>query len=115
MPCTEELSSAVTTGLLLAAIVGFMQLAVFSLFAGPILGGMGISRHSEMTPTAMAYMKARAFAAPAATLWVVANGIFRDTERMVVVHLAWTASPFREIYSYDLSLFYAHATVDRLW
>jgi hypothetical protein len=30
-----------------------------------------------MAPTATAYMKARAFAAPAATLWMVANGIFR--------------------------------------
>jgi putative MATE family efflux protein len=73
----EELSSVVTTGLMLAAIVGFMQLAVFSLFAGPILAAMGISRASEMAPTATAYMKARAFAAPAATLWLVANGIFR--------------------------------------
>lgn len=56
-----------------------MQLAVFSLFAGPILAGMGISQNSDMAPTATSYMKLRAFGAPAATLWLVANGIFRGT------------------------------------
>ena len=75
----DELSSAVSTGLLLALIVGLLQWIVFTLFAAPILAGMGISRTSDMAPTAVAYMKARAFAAPASTIWLATNGIFRGT------------------------------------
>lgn len=75
----EQLSAAVSTGLLLALTVGLVQLVVFTTLARPILGAMGVSRSSDMAESATSYMRVRALNAPASTLWLVSNGVFRGT------------------------------------
>ena len=51
---------------------------------GTILSGMRVGPMSPMRPEACAYLRVCALGAPAATLWLVLNGIFRglgDTRR----------------------------------
>jgi Na+-driven multidrug efflux pump len=79
----DELSNAVTSGLVLGFLVGVMQLGVFTIFARPILAATGIPDSSSMHRSAISYMRARALSAPPATLWLVATGAFRGMLTLV--------------------------------
>lgn len=74
---SQALSIAVSSALLLAFIVGIIQLLLFFSFAGSIVKGMGVGITSPMHPSAFSYLRVRALGTPAATLWLVTNGIFR--------------------------------------
>lgn len=50
---------------------------IYSLCAAPIIRAMGVSAGSEMYGPAVSYLRIRALGTPAATLWLVSNGIFR--------------------------------------
>ena len=73
----DALSIAVSSALLLAATVGIIQLSLYFTFAGSILQGMGVGSTSSMHYSAFSYLRVRALGTPAATLWLVTNGIFR--------------------------------------
>ena len=90
----RELSAAVTTALLLALVVGGVQAAVYGLLTGPILSAMGVPGGSPMRQPALSYLRVRALGAPTATLWLVANGVFRglgDTATPLTWALVFTA------------------------
>jgi putative MATE family efflux protein len=90
----KELSVAVSSALILAASVGIIQLLVYSIFCKAITGGMGLNPSSPMWHSAVSYLQVRAFGTPAATLWLVANGIFRglgDTRTPLWYSLFFTA------------------------
>eukprot|EP00980_Cylindrotheca_fusiformis_P016686 scaffold5024_cov136-Cylindrotheca_fusiformis.AAC.15 len=83
----KELSIAVSSALLLAFCVGSVQLVIYSLLASPI------TRASPMWDSAVSYLRVRALGTPAATLWLVTNGIFRglgDTRTPLVYSLMFT-------------------------
>ena len=73
----DALSIAVSSALLLAATVGIIQLLLYFTFAGSILQGMGVGPTSSMHYSAFSYLRVRALGTPAATLWLVTNGVFR--------------------------------------
>jgi putative MATE family efflux protein len=73
----EELSQAVTSALLLATLIGIVQASVYTLACGPIIQTMGVSTASEMYAPAVSYLSVKALGTPAATMWLVVNGIFR--------------------------------------
>ena len=73
----KELSIAVSSALLLAFCVGAIQLVVYTLFAKGITKSMGLKAASPMWHSAVSYLQIRALGTPAATLWLVTNGIFR--------------------------------------
>ena len=73
----RALSMAVSSSMLLAFAVGSVQLVLYYLFANSILSGMGVTSTSGMYDSAFSYMRVRALGTPAATLWLVTNGIFR--------------------------------------
>lgn len=77
MSASDELSVAVSSALLLAATVGVVQLVLYSVFCQAITISMGVAPSSVMWHSAVSYLQVRAFGTPAATLWLVANGIFR--------------------------------------
>lgn len=55
--------------------------------------GMGLSPSSPMWHSAVSYLKVRALGTPAATLWLVTNGIFRglgDTRTPLIYSLMFT-------------------------
>jgi len=90
----QKLSIAVSSALLLAFSVGVIQLVVYSLLAISITRGMGLSPSSPMWYSAVSYLRVRALGTPAATLWLVSNGIFRglgDTRTPLVYSLFFTA------------------------
>jgi len=90
----RKLSIAVSSALLLAFSVGVIQLVVYSLLATSITRGMGLSSSNPMWYSAVSYMRVRALGTPAATLWLVSNGIFRglgDTRTPLVYSLFFTA------------------------
>ena len=72
-----DLSVAVSSAILLAFCVGVVQLVVYSSLAGPIIRSMGVKQTSGMWHSAVSYLFVRALGTPAATLWLVTNGIFR--------------------------------------
>lgn len=89
----KELSVAVSSALLLAFTVGAIQLVIYSVFAGTITRGMGLSELSPMWQSAVSYLRVRALGTPAATLWLVTNGIFRglgDTRTPLAYSLFFT-------------------------
>jgi putative MATE family efflux protein len=89
----KELSIAVSSALLLAATVGIIQLFVYSIFCKGIVRGMGVVPTSGMWYSAVSYLQIRALGTPAATLWLVANGIFRglgDTKTPLIYSLVFT-------------------------
>eukprot|EP00581_Thalassiosira_minuscula_P020143 CAMPEP_0183719194 /NCGR_PEP_ID=MMETSP0737-20130205/12250_1 /TAXON_ID=385413 /ORGANISM="Thalassiosira miniscula, Strain CCMP1093" /LENGTH=620 /DNA_ID=CAMNT_0025948905 /DNA_START=50 /DNA_END=1912 /DNA_ORIENTATION=+ len=91
---SEALSIAVSSALLLAFAVGFVQLILYFSFAGSILNGMGVPSTSPMHHSAYSYLRVRALGTPAATLWLVTNGIFRglgDTSTPLKYSLMFTA------------------------
>lgn len=89
----EELSRAVSSALLLAGAVGLIQLVVYATFCKGITMGMGLTSTSPMWHSAISYLQIRALGTPAATLWLVANGIFRglgDTKTPLFYSLLFT-------------------------
>ncbi len=90
----KDLSIAVSSALLLALSVGVIQLVIYASLASGIIKGMGLTTDSPMWYSALSYLRMRAFGTPAATLWLVTNGIFRglgDTRTPLVYSLAFTA------------------------
>jgi len=90
----QSLSIAVSSALLLAFTVGAIQLLLYFTFAGKILQGMGVGPTSPMHHSAYSYLRVRALGTPAATLWLVTNGIFRglgDTSTPLKYSLMFTA------------------------
>jgi putative MATE family efflux protein len=89
----RKLSIAVSSALLLAASVGIVQLVVYTVLASVITKGMGLQMTSPMWHSAVSYLRVRAFGTPAATLWLVSNGIFRglgDTRTPLVYSFLFT-------------------------
>jgi len=89
----KQLSVAVSSALLLAFTVGAVQLVVYSVLASGITRGMGLTPVSPMWESAVSYLRVRALGTPAATLWLVTNGIFRglgDTRTPLVYSLFFT-------------------------
>lgn len=90
---TKQLSVAVSSALLLAFTVGVVQLVIYALLASSIIRGMGLTSASPMWESAVSYLKVRALGTPAATLWLVTNGIFRglgDTRTPLIYSLFFT-------------------------
>jgi putative MATE family efflux protein len=90
----KDLSIAVSSALLLAFCVGAIQLVVYTVLAKVITRGMGLTTASPMWYSAVSYLRVRALGTPAATLWLVTNGIFRglgDTRTPLIYSLAFTA------------------------
>jgi putative MATE family efflux protein len=105
---TKDLSIAVSSALLLAAVVGLVQMVVYAIFCQTITAGMGLTPASPMWHSAVSYLQVRAFGTPAATLWLVANGIFRglgDTKTPLVYSFMFTAL---NIVLDPLFIFYFH-------
>jgi putative MATE family efflux protein len=89
----RELSIAVSSALLLAFCVGMVQLVVYSILSSGIIRGMGLDSLSPMWQSAVSYLRVRALGTPAATLWLVTNGIFRglgDTRTPLVYSFVFT-------------------------
>ena len=89
----EALSIEVSSALLLALVVGVVQLVVYTVLAKGITLGMGVDAASPMWHSAVSYLRVRALGTPAATLWLVTNGIFRglgDTKTPLVYSLIFT-------------------------
>jgi len=90
----KDLSVAVSSALLLAFTVGAIQLVIYTILAGAITRGMGLTEVSPMWESAVSYLRVRALGTPAATLWLVTNGIFRglgDTQTPLAYSLFFTA------------------------
>ena len=90
----QSLSIAVSSALLLALTVGLIQCVIYYFGAGMIIKQMGLTADSSMWYSALSYLKVRALGTPAATLWLVTNGIFRglgDTRTPLIYSLAFTA------------------------
>ena len=90
----ESLSIEVSSALLLAFVVGVVQLVVYTVLAKGITLGMGLTLASPMWHSAVSYLRVRALGTPAATLWLVTNGIFRglgDTRTPLFYSLLFTA------------------------
>lgn len=90
----EGLSVAVSSALWLAAVVGLIQLLVYFVFCSGIIKGMGVGPTSKMWHSALSYLQIRALGTPAATLWLVTNGIFRglgDTKTPLIFSAIFTA------------------------
>lgn len=90
----NDLSIAASSALLLALSVGVIQLIIYASLASGIIKGMGLTAASPMWHSALSYLRMRAFGTPAATLWLVTNGIFRglgDTRTPLIYSLAFTA------------------------
>lgn len=89
----RELSIAVSSALLLAFCVGMVQLVIYSILSSGIIRGMGLDSLSPMWQSAVSYLRVRALGTPAATLWLVTNGIFRglgDTRTPLVYSFVFT-------------------------
>lgn len=89
----KDLSIAVSSALLLAFTVGIIQLSVYTGLAHGIIRSMGLVKTSPMWHSAFSYLRVRALGTPAATLWLVTNGIFRglgDTRTPLVYSLFFT-------------------------
>jgi putative MATE family efflux protein len=89
----KQLSIAVSSALLLAFVVGSIQLVIYYVLTSSIIRGMGLTAASPMWHSAISYLKVRALGTPAATLWLVTNGIFRglgDTRTPLAYSLFFT-------------------------
>eukprot|EP01031_Cornospumella_fuschlensis_P038402 gene38402-46670_t len=73
----EELEASVATAIATAIIIGTLQSLVFVVFGKLILRVMGVGPASELCVPALEYLLWRALGVPAATVLLVANGIFR--------------------------------------
>jgi putative MATE family efflux protein len=70
-------SRAVSSALFLAGFIGIAQMILYVIFGRRILTSLGVGVTSTMYPSAIGYLTVRAYGTPAATLWLVSNGIFR--------------------------------------
>lgn len=89
----SQLSIAVSSALLLAATVGLIQCIVYAIGCRWITQSMGVTPDSAMWHSAVSYLQVRALGTPAATLWLVTNGIFRglgDTQTPLLYSMAFT-------------------------
>ena len=73
----ETRDQAINAALVLALVVGLLQTAIFFVAAPSLISGMGAGPGSSMRPVAVSYLRVRCLGMPTATLWLVANGIFR--------------------------------------
>lgn len=83
----------VSTALLLALVVGVAQGLLYALSTGSMLTAMRVGPASPMRAEACAYLRVCALGAPAATVWLVLNGIFRglgDTKTPLLWALVFT-------------------------
>ncbi len=87
------LGKSVSTALLLAGVVGLLQGIIYVLAAAPIIRAMGVGVGSEMYAPAVSYLRIRALGTPAATLWLVSNGIFRYVGGQVISFLPSSTPP----------------------
>lgn len=71
------LRASVLAALGLALLFGLCQMVVFTLFAELIVGAFGAGASSPLAAPAAAYVRLRALGAPAVTLGLVSQGIFR--------------------------------------
>ena len=53
------------------------QASVYTVACGPIIQTMGVPVASDMYAPAVSYLSIKALGTPAATMWLVVNGIFR--------------------------------------
>jgi putative MATE family efflux protein len=86
-------STAVSTALYLASAVGLLQLLFYTLLAPQILTWMSVPPTSPMRNPALSYLRIRSMGSPVATLWLVANGVFRglgDTKTPLTYALFFT-------------------------
>ena len=74
---SDARDQAISAALVLALAIGVLQSIFFLLFTPLLISGMGAPVGSSMRPTAISYLRVRALGMPAATLWLVSNGIFR--------------------------------------
>lgn len=89
----KDLSVAVSTALLLAVTVGLIQMVFCFFAASSIIQGYGVQQSNNMWYSALSYLKIRALGTPAATLWLVSNGVFRglgDTRTPLAYSLFFT-------------------------
>lgn len=89
----RDLSIAVSSALLLAFAVGFVQMVIYSVLTTGIVHRFGVTSASPMWHSAVSYLRVRALGTPAATLWLVVNGIFRglgNTRTPLVYSLLFT-------------------------
>ena len=87
-------ADAVSAALLLALFVGIAQGTAFFILAGPVLSAMSVGTGSAMRASALGYLRVCSCGAPAVTLWLATNGIFRglgDTTTPLIWALAFTA------------------------
>lgn len=89
----KDLSVAVSSAILLALTVGLVQMVIYSVLTKGIIHRFGVGELSPMWNSAVSYLRVRALGTPAATLWLVVNGIFRglgDTRTPLIYSLFFT-------------------------
>jgi putative MATE family efflux protein len=89
----KDLSVAVSSAVLLALTVGLVQMLIYSVLTKGIIHRFGVGELSPMWNSAISYLRVRALGTPAATLWLVVNGIFRglgDTRTPLIYSLVFT-------------------------
>ena len=59
------------------------QCIYLSIAVERVIRGMGIAPDNAMFEPAVSYLRVRAVGAPAETLWLVVNGIFRGVSQLV--------------------------------
>ena len=74
---TSERDNAISAAMVLALAVGVLQALFFLVCTPALITAMGAGPGSSMRPSALSYLRVRALGMPAATMWLVANGIFR--------------------------------------
>lgn len=90
---SKDLSIAVSSAVLLALTVGLVQMVIYSVLTNGIIHRFGVNEISPMWHSAFSYLRIRALGTPAATLWLVVNGIFRglgDTRTPLIYSLLFT-------------------------
>ena len=82
-----------------------------------MLSGMRVGPTSPMRPEACAYLRVCALGAPAATLWLVLNGIFRglgDTRRPPLTGAKYYGYATASCYKHSRNLLWLHSLWPRL-
>lgn len=90
----EDLSASVSTAILTAVVIGFLQMFVYIFFSNFLMNWMGVNVISDMRQPAIDYLRWRAIGVPAATVLLVSNGIFRgrgDTKTPLFCTILGTA------------------------
>lgn len=90
----DDLSASVSTAILTAVVIGFLQMFVYIFFSNSLMNWMGVKLYSDMRKPAIDYLRWRALGVPAATVLLVSNGIFRgrgDTKTPLFCTILGTA------------------------